>query len=163
MKLEELDDIHLKNEVKELAECGIHKGCFGTVMKTGEERSLVIFYNREDLGDYAFAWVGNDDLEYYRKPYCKETALDTAEWFKTQDPTKKTRFTETHLREYDSVKVLVEKENYAKFGVHKGMVGTILEPEKSYGSWLVYFPDETGADTIDCSILETDLELVFRP
>ena len=162
MKLEELDDIHLKNEVKELAECGIHKGCFGTVMKTEEKRSLVIFYNRDDLGDHAFAWVENDNLEYYRKPYCIETALDTAEWFKKQDPSKKTRFTETHLREYDSVKVLVEKEQYAKFGVHQGMIGTILEPEKIDGGWMVYFADETGADTIAYRIQEKDLELVLR-
>ena len=162
MKLEEMDDIHLKNEVERLAECGIHKGCFGTIMKLGEERSLVLFYNRQDMGDYAFAWVENTDLEYYRKQYSEETALKTIEWFKKQDPAKKVRFEETRLREYDTVKVLVEKEEYAKHGVHKDMVGTILEPEKSYGSWHVYFPDETGADSIDWSILETDLELVLR-
>ena len=163
MKPEVLDDIHLKNEVEELAANGIHKGCFGTVMKAGDEKSLVIFYNHEDLGDYAFAWVKNDDLEYYRKQYCEETALGTMKWFKQQDPAKRTRFRETHLREYDSVKVLVEKEEYAKRDVHKGMVGTILDPQKIDGKWLVFFADETGADTIDCPILETDLELVFRP
>ncbi len=163
MKLEEWDDIHLKNEVEALASCGIHKGCFGTIAKLGEKRSLVIFYNQQDLGDYAFARVENSDLEYYRKPYCQETALKTAAWVKTQDPAKKTRFTETHLREYDAVEVLVEKEQYAKHGVHKGMEGTILDPQKIRGRWLVFFPDETGADTIDCPISETDLKLVFRP
>ncbi len=163
MKLEVCDDIHLKEEIEELAECGIHKGCFGTVMQVGEPRSLVIFYNRQDIGNYAFAWVENCNLEFYRKQLYEETALEMMEWFKTQDPTKKTRFSETHLREYDAVRVLVEKEEYAKRGVHKGMVGTILEPEKIDGRWDVYFEDEEFADTIESPILETDLELVFRP
>ena len=43
------------------------------------------------------------------------------------------------------------------------MIGTILDPQKIDGKWLVFFADETGADTIDCPILETDLELILRP
>ncbi len=35
--------------------------------------------------------------------------------------------------------------------------------QKIGGRWLVFFPDDTGADTIDCPISETDLQLVFRP
>ena len=162
MKLEECDDVKLNCEVEELAGNGIHKGCYGTIAKLGEKRSLVLFYNHEDFGDSAWAWVNNDAVDFLQRP-SKKHVEEFAEWFKTQDPAKKTRFTETHLREYDSVKVLVEKESYAKFGVHKDMVGTILDPQKIEGRWLVFFPDETGADTIDCPISETDLELVFRP
>ncbi len=162
MELEEYDGVHLKREVEELAACGIHKGCRGVIIKLGEKRSLVLFYNPEDLGDYAYAWANNDDLEYYRK-LLDHIKKEMMQKMATEDFTKKLRFEETHLREYDSVKVLVEKENYAKFGVHKDMVGTILDPQKIEGRWLVFFPDETGADTIDCPISETDLELVFRP
>ena len=41
------------------------------------------------------------------------------------------------MKEYDDVKVIVEKERYAKEGVHKGMVGTILDPRRVEGDWLV--------------------------
>ena len=162
MKLEEYDGIHLKREVEELAACGIHKGCRGVIIKLGETRSLVLFYNLEDLGDYAYAWANNDDLEYYRK-LLDSIKKEMMQKMETEDFTKKLRFEETHLREYDAVRVLVEKEEYAKRGVHKGMVGTILEPEKIDGRWDVYFEDEEFADTIESPISETDLELVFRP
>ena len=161
MKLEEYDGVHLNREVEELAACGIHKGCRGVIIKLGEKRSLVLFYNPEDLGDYAYAWANNDDLEYYRK-LLDHIKKEMMQKMATEDFTKKLRFEETHLREYDLVRVLVEKEQYIKCGVHKGMEGTILEPEKIDGGWVVYFSDETGADTIACHIKEKDLELVCR-
>ncbi len=66
------------------------------------------------------------------------------------------------LEEYDGIHLNREVEELAKCGIHKGMEGTILEPQKIRGRWLVFFPDETGADTIVCRIKEKDLELVCR-
>ena len=40
----------------------------------------------------------------------------------------------------DHVEVIVEKEMYARDGVHKGMQGWITEPENINGYWLVNFP-----------------------
>ncbi len=40
------------------------------------------------------------------------------------------------MKEYDIVEVTVEKEKYAKQGVHKGMRGTILDPRNIDGQWL---------------------------
>ena len=62
------------------------------------------------------------------------------------DPAKKLCFEETKLQEYDSVELIAEKPVYAKCGAHKGMIGTILDPEKITGGWLVYFSDETGTE-----------------
>ena len=65
------------------------------------------------------------------------------------------------MREYDYVEVIVEKEKYAKEGVHKGMRGTILDPRNIEGCWLVYFSDPvTHADTIGIPIKEVDLKVV---
>ena len=65
------------------------------------------------------------------------------------------------MKEYDFVEVMVEKEEYAKEGVHKGMQGTILDPRCIEESWLVYFEDPiTFADTIGIPIKEKDLKIV---
>ncbi|MBQ9276489.1 MAG: hypothetical protein IJ226_02740 [Clostridia bacterium] len=65
------------------------------------------------------------------------------------------------MRELDYVEVTVEKEKYAKEGVHKGMRGTILDPRNIDGCWLVYFSDPvTHADTIGIPINEIDLKVV---
>ena len=38
----------------------------------------------------------------------------------------------------DHVEVIVEKEMYARDGVHKGMQGWITEPENINGGWLIF-------------------------
>ena len=72
------------------------------------------------------------------------------------------------MNEYDVVRVIVEKQTYAKEGVHKDMVGTILDPRKINGKWLVVFSgefkqDEDGAwytTDKECEVAETDLIVV---
>ncbi len=72
------------------------------------------------------------------------------------------------MKEYDDVKVIVEKERYAKVGIHKGMIGTILDPRRIEGDWLVVFDGEFKQDEdgtwyttdIECEIAESDLIVV---
>ena len=64
------------------------------------------------------------------------------------------------MKEYDKVKVIRDTERYKKAGIVKGMIGTILDPRKIDGRWLVIFPDEKGNDIAEDSISESDLEVV---
>ena len=47
------------------------------------------------------------------------------------------------MKEYDRVRLLVEKERYAEEGVHKGMDGWICNEQRCDVSWLVCF-DQYG-------------------
>ena len=65
------------------------------------------------------------------------------------------------MKEMDCVKVIVEKESYAKDGVHKGMQGWICFDDCSNGYWLVNFPQYGEKDDIaEISIKEEDLLLL---
>lgn len=44
------------------------------------------------------------------------------------------------MKELDCVEIIVEKEKYAKEGVHKGMQGWICYPDVRNGCYLVNFP-----------------------
>ncbi|MCI8553883.1 MAG: hypothetical protein HFJ80_02935 [Clostridiales bacterium] len=67
------------------------------------------------------------------------------------------------MKEMDCVEVIVEKECYAKEGVHKGMQGWICDPNSIDGSWLVNFPQYgEKKDIAAIDIEETDLKLVPR-
>ena len=44
------------------------------------------------------------------------------------------------MKEFDCIEVIVEKEKYAKEGVHKGMQGWICHPDVRNGYRLVNFP-----------------------
>lgn len=67
------------------------------------------------------------------------------------------------MKEYDYVEVIVEKEKYARQGVHKGMRGTILDPRNIDGMWLVVFENPiTLADELFVPIKEEDLKFIFE-
>ena len=67
------------------------------------------------------------------------------------------------MKELNYVEVIVEKEKYAREGVHKGMQGTILDPRNIDGQWLVFFSyPVTLADTIGIPIKEKDLKVIVE-
>lgn len=65
------------------------------------------------------------------------------------------------MKMMDPVKVIVEKNKYAKKGVHKGMFGWICNDECIDGYWLVNFP-RTGEknDLAEIGIHENDMIVV---
>ena len=63
------------------------------------------------------------------------------------------------MKYLDCVEVIVEKEKYAKYGVHEGMHGVIWLEESIDGTWDVFF-DLLGehAPIGDIAIKEEDLK-----
>ena len=65
------------------------------------------------------------------------------------------------MKEMDIIEVIVEKEKYAKEGVHKGMRGWICHDRCVRGYWLVNFPQYGEKDDIaEIDILEKDMKVV---
>ncbi len=61
----------------------------------------------------------------------------------------------------DNVQIIVEKEQYAREGVHKGMYGWICLDDCVNGYWLVNFPQCGEKDDIaEISIKEEDMKVV---
>ena len=60
------------------------------------------------------------------------------------------------MREMDCVEVTVEKAEYAKEGVHKGMQGWICDPRSIDGTWLVNFPQYGEQDDIATLAIDED-------
>jgi hypothetical protein len=65
------------------------------------------------------------------------------------------------MKMMDCVEVIVEKDKYAKDGVHKGMQGWICLEDNSNGTWLVNFPQYGKKyDIAEISVKEEDLKLI---
>ena len=65
------------------------------------------------------------------------------------------------MKMIDPVEVTVEKEEYAREGVHKGRHGWICMEEKLDGCWLVNFPQYgENPDIATIAILEKDLKKI---
>lgn len=65
------------------------------------------------------------------------------------------------MKEIDNVEIIVEKKEYAKYGVHKGMQGWICDDRNIDGSWLVNFPQcGEKEDIAEIPVKEKDLRLI---
>lgn len=65
------------------------------------------------------------------------------------------------MKEMDAVRITVEKNEYAKDGVHRGMYGWICLEQRVQNFWLVNFPQCGEKDDIaTISIHEDDMEVV---
>ena len=67
------------------------------------------------------------------------------------------------MKEYDRVRLIVEKEKYAEDGVHKGMDGWICDPRNINGQWLVSIDQSGDLPEIACiPVKEEDLEVMVE-
>ena len=67
------------------------------------------------------------------------------------------------MKYLDCVEIIVEKEKYAKEGVHKGMQGVIWLEECIDGEWDVCFPQYGEKEDIaEISVKEEDLMLISK-
>lgn len=65
------------------------------------------------------------------------------------------------MKMMDCVEVIVEKEEYVKEGVHKGMQGWICLDDNRNGLWLVNFPQcGEKEDIAEICIKEEDMKVV---
>ena len=62
------------------------------------------------------------------------------------------------MKEYDLVELIVERDEYAKEGVHKGMFGAVISEEPINGEWEVIFSEfYTAKDIATIGVAESDL------
>lgn len=155
------DDVRLNTELEELSVKGIHKGETGLLIEIDANSCLVMFLNSLNYGDYAFVRVNKKHLSVCEFKYDKKTD-ELRKMVATKDLTKDS-FKPQKFLEYDCVELIVEKEKYAKYGVHKGAKGAVMEDKCIDSCYYVIFTDyNTGYDIADLSVHEDDLVLVKR-
>ena len=67
------------------------------------------------------------------------------------------------MKMMDCVEGIVEKEKYAKEGVHKGMQGVIWLEKSRNDEWDVYFPQYgENPDIAEISMAEEDIKQIPR-
>ncbi len=135
---------------------GIEKGAQGVIAGDNQDELSVIFFNEHNVGDYAVCNVSSMDVEETGYTLPLEFLSELDDVFGTLK--KQSAFTTSEFNEYDDIEVVVEKEEYSEYGVHKGMRGVIMESYAINNQWYVIFTDEnTGCDIADICIDEKDM------
>lgn len=139
----------------------------GIVLKSNNNnKSTILFLNQKITGDYLVLDVDNSFLEQ-QKENLPPQIIETIDSLISNNKIslKKQQFKNMKFEEYDIVRLTVEKEKYAKHGIHKGETGIVAENYMIKNDILVDFSgiDEKGNYYGDCVTVNVDdLELVKK-
>ena len=140
--MKEFDLVKLRN-ANHYIDRGLYNDLHGIAINVGFTESDILFFNDTNIGDAIIVTILNSDLIVEKETLPEAIKKEIKEKLAVDKLKGKNRFDLIDLKAYDFVELLVEDEKYAKFGVHKGDTGCVLEGGIIKGKCLVDF---TGAN-----------------
>lgn len=95
----------------------------GIVVEIFETTCKVLFFNKNNIGDYALVNVDKNDLLIEETNNLKNELIKKLE---TINFDKKHSLTNMSIKENDFVELTVENEKYSKYGIHKDDTGCVI-------------------------------------
>lgn len=161
MGLKKYDMVTLTKNIDTLVRRGIEQGCGGIVIQATEKSYRVLFLNPSNYGDGIFATVDKSDVDYISAfPVPFRAELD--EYLSNADLNDETsKFIPCDVKEFDKIELIVEKYEYAKEGVHKGMTGCVTASYAIKNRWPIIFSEEgTGKDVAELCVKREDFKVI---
>ena len=154
--------IQLKND-NYLKSNNIYKGAIGFVISSSGEYLDALFYNDNIKGDTAYIQIKKDDIQPYDLPVSNELIKYLKKQIKENKIDRKNYFKTLPFKQYDMIELVTEKEKYAKFDIHKGDTGVIMENYAVQNFLLVDFSqvDKQGNVSKNCITVDiNDIKLI---
>ena len=124
--MKKLHLVKLKND-KPFKAYNLVKGMHGIVVELNFDNADVLFFNPQNVGDYAIVNVKIMDLDLDKEKLPTEFEKELLSKLETLKLKAKNVIEPIAINEYDMVELLVEEERYTKFGIHKGDRGCVMD------------------------------------
>ena len=124
--MKKLDLVKLKDD-RQYKKHNLIKNAHGIVIDINFDNADVIFFNSHNVGYYAIVNVKTIDLYLDKEKLPKEIEMELLSKLDNIKLKAKNILEPIAINEYDMVELLVEEEKYAKFGVHKGHIGCVMD------------------------------------
>lgn len=124
--MKKLDLVKLKND-KPYKVFNLVKDMHGIVIELKFDNADVLFFNPQNVGDYAIVNVKLMDLELEKEKLPVEFEKELLSKLDDIIAKAKSEIQPIKIKEYDMVELIVEKDRYAKFGIHKGDRGCVMD------------------------------------
>ncbi len=137
--------VKLKNLKEEYKEFALSKDSLGLILNEKNSQCLVMFFNSVNQGDYLVLVMSKADLEITDMVLPDKLSSELEEYIQNNADkiAKKTNFEVIPFNECDEVELIVDKEKYSKFGLHKGDRGIIASKKATKNKILIDFGKET--------------------
>jgi len=124
--MKKLDLVKLKND-KSYKNFGLVKDIHGIVIEIKNDNADILFFNPQNVGDYAIVNVKLLDLELEKEKLPEEFEKELLSKLDDIIEKAKNEIQPIKIKEYDMVELIVEEDRYAKFGIHKGDRGCVMD------------------------------------
>lgn len=160
--MKKFDLVRLINERKYLNN-GLKKDMRGIVVTEGLSFVEVLFFNPDNVGDFAIVPIDKNDIVMENEKLPLSAGEDLKSVLEKANLKPKSVLKPLEIKEYDFVELVVEKEEYAKYGIHKGEKGCVTEAKavKNYVEVDFSGVDENGEYYGDCiAVKVNDLKVI---
>ena len=159
--------VKLKTLKTEYEKFNINLEAYGIILSNEKGVSKVLFLNNKIVGDYVIATIRDTDLKKFNEKLPDKVLSEIDIYIKEniEKLETKTAFLDLPFNEYDTVQLIVEKDRYSKFGIHKGEIGVIAE---NYAVKKDVLVDFTGINSIKevygacITVNKDDLKLIKK-
>lgn len=99
----------------------------GIIITVEDNWSQIMFFNPENIGDFAIVKICNSDFTLCDEKLPNEIKKELLKNFDKIIKTSKDKIEIIPIKEYSMVELIVERPKYAKFNIHKGAVGCVVD------------------------------------
>ena len=124
--MKKLDLVKLINE-KPYIENNLKKDMHGIVISENANTIAVLFFNPQNIGNYAIVNVSIRDLIIDKEKLTNEVQQEILLNLDKILKNAKSNLEPVEINNYDMVELLVEEDRYTKFGIHKGDRGCVMD------------------------------------
>ena len=137
--------VKINNPKEEYKKLGLSKDSLGLLLNEKNSQCLIMFFNNVNQGDYLVLVVNRSDLDITDMVLPSNLCAELEEYIENNADkiSNKTNFEVNPFNECDQVELIVEKEKYLKFGIHKGDKGIIASNKATKNKILVDFGNAT--------------------
>lgn len=137
--------VKLKNLKEEYKKIGLDNGSLGLLLKEKNSQCLTMFFNKVNQGDYLVLVMNKADLTITDMILPNNLCAELEEYIENNANkiAEKTKFEEIPFNECNQVELIVDKEKYSKYGLHKGDRGIVASNKVTKNKILVEFGKET--------------------
>ena len=124
--MKKLDLVKLINE-KPYLKNNLQKNMYGVIINIHTNNADILFFNPKDIGDYAVVRVNTSDISLEKEKLPSNIQIEILS--KLDDILSRAKYIlePITIKEYYMVELIVEDNKYAKYGIHKGDIGCVMD------------------------------------